>query len=75
MNNIRRKEIQKAITLMEAAKEILEAVRDEEQEALDNMPESLQYSERGEQMQEYISTLDDKIDYLETDELEEIINI
>lgn len=32
---------------------------EEEQEALDNMPESLQEGERGQQMQEYIDTMDD----------------
>lgn len=32
---------------------------EEEQDALDNMPESLQEGERGQQMQEYIDTMDD----------------
>ena len=37
----------------------LEEVKDEEEEAYENLPESLQECERGEQMSEYISTLDD----------------
>lgn len=41
---------------------IIEGVRDDEQEAYDNMPEGLQCSERGEQMYEYVSTLDDAVD-------------
>jgi len=73
MNKARRKEIARAIELIEEAREILENVRDEEQDAFDNMPESIQSSERGEAMEEYISILDDFIDErLSADELEEI---
>ena len=74
MNKIRRKEIAKAIELMEQAREILENVRDEEQEAFDNMPESLQGSERGETMEEYICTLEEAIEAMDTDELQEIVD-
>lgn len=76
MNKIRRKEIARAIELMEQAREILEAVMDEEQEAFDNLPESLQYSERGEAMEEYIDTLQEKIGDLDIagDELQEIVD-
>ena len=74
MNKARRKEIARAITLMEQAREILEEVRDGEQEAFDNMPESLQYSERGEAMEEYIYTLEEKLEALDTDELQEIVD-
>lgn len=42
----------------------LECIRDEEQEAFDNLPESIQYSERGERMEEYISSLDEALDYV-----------
>ena len=42
----------------------LECSRDEEQEAFDNLPESIQYSERGERMEEYISSLDEALDYV-----------
>lgn len=74
MNKIRRKEIAKAIELIEQAREILEAVNDEEQEALDNMPENLQGSERYEYSEECISTLEDAIEALDTDELQEIVD-
>ena len=67
MNKARRKEIARAIELMDEAREILEAVKDEEQEAFDNMPESLQCSERGEAMEEYNSTLEEFTYHLETD--------
>lgn len=65
MNKIRRKELARIIekleqldALREEIREELAAVRDEEQEALDNMPESLQESEKGELMQEYIDTME-----------------
>jgi hypothetical protein len=74
MNKVRRKEIAKAIELLEQAREILESVRDDEQEAFDNMPESLQSSERGEAMEEYIYTLEEAIEAIDTDELQEIVD-
>ena len=57
MNNIRRKSVKEALNLIEKAREILEEVKDEEQEAYDNLPESLQCGERGEQMQENIDNI------------------
>lgn len=74
MNKARRKEIARAIELMDEAREILEAVKDEEQEAFDNMPEGLQCSERGETMEEYIGTLEEVVYNLETDALQEIVD-
>ena len=74
MNKARRKEIARAIELIEQAREILETLMDEEQEAFDNMPESLQSTERGETMEEYISILEERIDALDTDELQEIVD-
>ena len=46
------------------ARELLEMVRDEEQEAFDGMPENLQGSERGQQMEEYIYTMEEAVDNL-----------
>lgn len=66
MNAKRRKELEKVIELIEDAKNKLEALKDEEQEAFDNMPESLQYSEKGERMEEIISNLDDSLSDLES---------
>lgn len=65
MNANRRKEIQRAVDMLEEAKSILEYCRDEEQDALDNMPESLQESERGQKMEEYIDQLDNSISSVE----------
>lgn len=74
MNKVRRKEISRAIEEIENAREILEAVIEEEQESFDNLPESLQASKRGEHMEEIISTLEDYLEILDTDDLQEIID-
>lgn len=74
MNKLRRKQIAEAIDLIEQAREILESVKDDEQEAFGNMPESLQSSERGEAMEEYIYTLESFLDELDTDELQGIVD-
>ncbi len=54
-----------AFDLIEQAMSILEEVKDEEQEAHDNLPESLQYGERGEEMEGFIEMLDESYGYLE----------
>lgn len=53
----------------------LEAVRDEEEEALYNLPESLQESTKGDEMQENIDDLDNIVSNLSDviDELEKYI--
>lgn len=55
---IRRKRIQEAYELIAKAQGIIESVKDDEQEAHDNLPESIQYGEKGQQMEEYIDMLD-----------------
>lgn len=45
MNKIRRKQLQEASELIAKAQGIIESVKDEEQEAHDNLPESIQYGE------------------------------
>lgn len=71
MNAQRRKEIQKAIGLIESAKEILEYVAEEEGNAFDNLPESIQYSERGERMEEIKDNIEDVCSELE-DQIENL---
>lgn len=58
MNKSRRKEIAKAVALMEEAISILAQAREGEEYAYDNFPESLQNSEKGEVMQEWIDRLE-----------------
>ena len=58
MNNARRKEIEKITADLEAIKERIEALQEEEQDAFDNLPESIQYGERGDKMQSAIDNLE-----------------
>ena len=74
MNKVRRKELARVVDLLDQARDLLEAIRDEEQEAFDNLPESIQYSERGETMENYIGTMEEMLDYLDTGELQEIVD-
>ena len=57
MNKDRRKRIQEAI-------EILEAVKDEEEEVRENVPENLYYSVKAEQMEENVDAIENALDYL-----------
>ena len=50
---------------LEKAKEDIESVRDDEQEKLDNMPDSLRDGSRGESIQEGIDNLEEAINHLE----------
>ena len=58
MNNARRKEIEKITADLEAIKARIEALQEEEQDAFDNLPESIQYGERGDKMQSAIDNLE-----------------
>ena len=83
MNNERRKQL-KAIAKqlgtiadnLEDQQILLEQVYDDESEAFDNMPESLQQSDRGIEMEEGIGTLEEQKDDLANmaDDLHEIIS-
>ena len=59
MNKQRRERLVQLAERIEAIRLDLEALRFEEQDALDNMPESLQNSARGEAMQTVIDQLED----------------
>lgn len=59
MNKQRRKDLLDVAESLQEALDRLSEVRDEEQEAFDNMPESLQYGSRGGAMQEAIDTMDE----------------
>ena len=61
MNKERRKQIDGMIAKLDNIKEHISDILDDEQNAFDNMPESIQYSERGYNMQEAIDNLDDSI--------------
>lgn len=59
MNNPRRTRLKNASDLLSQSIAIVEQVKEEEEEAFDNLPESLQYADKGERMQEILSQLDD----------------
>lgn len=65
MNNERRKRIASALEQMEEVKSEIEQLAEEEREAYDNMPESLQESERGCAMEEAADNLDNAASSLE----------
>ena len=71
MNAKQRKKLQGYVDSLDEIRSNIETMMEEEQEKLENMPESLQESERGEAMQEAIdnlesaeSSLEEAIDYL-----------
>lgn len=59
MNQARRKRLNTIISQLEDLQTQIEEVTEEEREAFDNMPESIQGSEKGEQMEEFIQSLED----------------
>jgi septal ring factor EnvC (AmiA/AmiB activator) len=65
MNKKRREAIDDLVNKINEIKEAAESLRDEEQEAFDNMPESLQQGDKGQAMEEAISNLDDAVNALE----------
>ena len=79
MNRIRRKSLRTILgqmdelsTVLETVKDALQDVLNEEQEAYDNLPEGLQESDRGQQMQEYIDALEGVVDSLGELDIEDL---
>lgn len=67
MNKERRDRLSDVIASLEEAKDLLEEVKNDEQDAFDNMPVGLQCSERGSKMEDYIELMEDagdQIDYV-----------
>ena len=59
MNNARRKELQKIYEQLEELKEKLDFIIEDEQTSLDNMPESMWETERYENMESGLESLED----------------
>lgn len=81
MNKNRRKEIAQAIaklnelqTLKDEIVSMIETVRDDEQEYYDNMPESLQTSDKGYAAETAISQLEDTLSQIEDIDTETLIS-
>ena len=65
MNKARRKRLGEAFDLIGKAQDILSAVREEEQEAYENLPDSFRDGERGEEMQNYMDMIEEAEGYLD----------
>lgn len=65
MNQARRKEIARVQGVLAQLLTEVENLQSDEQEAFDNLPESLQYGERGEKMEDAIDDLQSTIDAIE----------
>jgi phage shock protein A len=65
MNKARRAAIAELVTKLDELRGDLESIRDKEQEAFDNMPESLQGSERGTDSENAIETLTNALDSIQ----------
>lgn len=75
MNKARRKELSKAVEMLRDVYSIIESCKDDEEEAYDNLPESFQDGERGDEMQEYIDIMDEALDQIDeaANAIEEIV--
>lgn len=75
MNKARRTRLAAIYDKITELQEMIGEIRDEEQEAMDNMPESLQGSERYETMEAAVSALEEAIDNMgyAADSVEEAI--
>jgi hypothetical protein len=65
MNKERRDRLSDVIASLEEAKDLLEDVKNDEQNAFDNMPVGLQCSERGSKMEDYIELMEDVGDQID----------
>lgn len=65
MNKARRKRLGEAFDKCTEILEILESVKEEEDEAYENLPDSFRDGEPGEKMQGYIEMIDEATGYIE----------
>lgn len=65
MNTKKRNALKQASCFLDRAINLITSVTDAEQDALDNIPENLQYSARAEKMEDAISLLDDAVESIE----------
>lgn len=63
MNRQRRKRLTEAFEKVSEAMEILEAVKEEENESYENLPDNFRDGDRGEEMQGYIEMLEEAYGY------------
>ncbi len=66
MNDSRRKNLKRALSMLESANQIISQAADQEQDSLDNLPESLQSSEQYEKMEDAVSLLESAIEDIDS---------
>ena len=74
MNKARRKELEKINSELEKLKERIDLIAEEEQEARDNLPDSLQDSEKAEIMDENVTDLENASSNIQ-DVIDEILGV
>lgn len=65
MNRTRRKRLGEALYKCSEILEILQEVKQEEEDAYENLPESFRDGDRGEEMQNYIEMIEEAVEYIE----------
>lgn len=65
MNKSRRQELYDVTSLLDDAIDRLEEIKNDELEALEAMPESLQFSSRGDKMQKGVDKIDEFVTSIE----------
>ena len=65
MNKKRRASLSEAIQLLTKASALVDRASDGEQDALDNLPENLQYSEKAETMEGAVELLNDAVEKID----------
>ena len=65
MNRQRRKKMEQAFYKISEAMDILDEVKAEEYESLENLPDNFRNGDRGEEMQTYIEMIEETSDYLD----------
>ena len=73
LNNIRRKKLREACSLLEQASALIQKARDEEEDSMNNLPENLQESVKYEQMEDAVENLDEALELIES--IEDYINV
>ena len=65
MNNKRRKQVSEVLGTLDYLRETIEDIHAEEEEAFENLPESLEGSDRYDAMEEAVSNLEDAVDLVD----------
>lgn len=71
MNKQRREAIRNAMGYIDQARYLISGAKDGEEEAFDSFPENLQASQRGEQMESNIESMDEILEYIS--DIEELV--